>query len=264
MSRVSKPLVAVVLILCLGLVAAVSVQRFARGRHGEAHRLSATLAGVTSASVGVWAAKVDGAVVLFDAGVDPDARWATPLLDLLGASAEDVRDIFLTHGHGDHVAGAVRFPKARVWAGQDDVALAAGNVHPETLAERLLTSFAPPPPVHVSNPLTVMMDIPVGPRGHAVRCIPMPGHTPGSFAYLFERVLFVGDTMTYAGGRLGPPVALFDAHPEANRRAVLALAEVLAPDSVDRVCAAHGGCTEPGAGQRLLADFVAELRAAGS
>jgi hypothetical protein len=66
--------------------------------------------------------------------------------------------------------------------------------------------------------------------------------------------------MNIAEGRLRPPLGLFDAHPQANRQATLSLWDMLAPDSVDRVCTSHTGCTDSGPGQKLLAEYVAEIK----
>ena len=55
--------------------------------------------------------------MLFDTGLDPRARPIARLLSALGRQPDDVRELFLTHAHPDHVAGAAAYPSARVWIG---------------------------------------------------------------------------------------------------------------------------------------------------
>src|SRR4051812_24703082 len=62
----------------------------------------------------------DGRVLLFDAGADPEGRGLDALLGALKATREDVSDIFVTHGHGDHIAAAPLCPRARVHGGIGD------------------------------------------------------------------------------------------------------------------------------------------------
>ena len=62
----------------------------------------------------------DGTVILFDSGADPEGRGLDALLAALKAKREDVSDIFLTHGHGDHIAAAPLCPRARLHGGIGD------------------------------------------------------------------------------------------------------------------------------------------------
>src|SRR5579872_1372136 len=57
--------------------------------------------------IGLFAARTaPGAhVVIFDTGIDPQGRPIDAVLSALGATRDDVTDVFLTHGHIDHVAG---------------------------------------------------------------------------------------------------------------------------------------------------------------
>ena len=43
----------------------------------------------------------------------------------------------------------------------------------------------------------------------------MPGHTPGSYAFLYDGVLFVGDAMLFKQGRLDRGPKLLDGDKEA-------------------------------------------------
>ncbi len=90
---------------------------------------------------------------------------------------------------------------------------------------------------------------------------PVPGHTRGSFAYLYDGVLFPGDIMVLKDGRLETTPSLFDAHPDENKASIRALKKALGDEPIDRVCTPHGGCTPQGLGGNLLNDFVSRLGA---
>ena len=83
------------------------------------------------------------------------------------------------------------------------------------------------PAVTAADPLTGAATIEVGERGgkdgkdaKKVKAFPIPGHTPGSYAFLYDGVLFVGDAMIFKQGRLDPAIKLFEAHPDENKAAI--------------------------------------------
>lgn len=196
--------------------------------------------------------------MLFDSGPDPGGAGIDALLQAVKVERKDVRDVFLTHCHGDHTAATPLFPLARVWAGAADAPQCANEAGPQTLMQRFLAWVNPPPAVAVSQKLTAEISVEVG-NGQRVRALPMPGHTPGSYAYLYDGVLFIGDAAAVDEGQLKQVPRLFNPHPEAALQALHALVQVLgatASPPIDRVCAAHGGCTASGSGTRALHDFV--------
>ena len=75
------------------------------------------------------------------------------------------------------------------------------------------------PAVTATDPLTGAATIDVSQDADAkkVKAFPIPGHTPGSYAFLYDGVLFVGDAMVFKQGRLDPAIKLFDAHPDENK-----------------------------------------------
>jgi len=258
MSRPLKSLLAVFGFLLLLIAAGAAMLRSTRGEAGTPVELRPTVLTITNGHVAITAAQVKDGIVLFDTGQDPQGHALLTLLHSMNAVREDVHDVFLTHGHGDHLSGVPLLPHARIWAGEGDVDLASGKVAPQAMLARIFGWIFRPPSVTVSNALHGIVDIPV--KGLTdVRCFPMPGHTPGSYAFLYARILFVGDTMNLVDGRLAPQMAAFDPAPEENRAAIRALNEALASQQVDRICTAHGGCTEPGDGRALLDAFAKSL-----
>ena len=135
----------------------------------------------------------DGSFALVDCGDDAAAKAATAELARLGARPEDVKAIFLTHGHADHTGGCRRFSRAEVMALEPDVALAGGTAK----ARGLVTRFMPSRPEKAVKVTRVLRDgetVQVG--ALAVRVFAIPGHTGGSAAYLAGGVLYLGDSAT--------------------------------------------------------------------
>ena len=205
-----------------------------------------------------YGARVGHNAILFDAGADPAAKPVDGLLGVLGAGRADVHDIFLTHGHFDHVSGAVPFSGARTYLGAADVPLAAGTVAPEAVAAKILRMVMRPEPINATMPLTGPRTIDVG-EGRTVKALPVGGHTTGSFAFLYEGVLFPGDIMILKDGRLETTPAVFDAHPDLTRTAIRSLKTQLVAESVETICTSHGGCTPRGLGRNLLDDLVGRI-----
>jgi glyoxylase-like metal-dependent hydrolase (beta-lactamase superfamily II) len=246
------------LIVVTALVGAFTVVlRVGRGKFNSPKEVKGNLYSVTNAGgVYILATKVGNKVILFDSGADPLARPIDSLLSTLQAGRQDVGDIFLTHGHIDHIAGAPSFPGARVHLGAGDVDLAAGKVAPDALMGKLLVKLAPVPPLtRVTNPLPGKAIIEVG-DGKSVKAFPVPGHSRGSFAFLYDDVLIPGDIMVFKQGHLEPTPSVFDAHPEENKAAIRSLKTQLEGETIDLVCTAHGGCTPKGLGRILLDDLI--------
>jgi glyoxylase-like metal-dependent hydrolase (beta-lactamase superfamily II) len=216
-----------------------------------------------SMGIAVYAARAaPGAhVVVFDAGLDPQGHPIDVLLGILGASRDDVTDLFLTHGHPDHVAGVPTLPKARVHLGAPDVPLAAGLIQPEAIVPMLFEKMVANPPVTANAPLSGTATFPVGGADatKVVKAYPVPGHTPGSYAFLYDGVLVAGDIMVLKQGRLDPSPRMVDPHPEQNKAAIVSLKNQLKDENVDIVCTSHGGCTPKGLGKMLLDDLIQRL-----
>lgn len=143
----------------------------------------------------------DGTRILFDAGLGAvDSRLLSGL-DSAGVQPADVRYIYLTHLHGDHIgglmtaAGAVVFPNAEVYVSKPeydywmaDKANKQQVATMETYKERLhLFQFGDTLP-------------------GAIVALDATGHTPGHTAFRAGKLLVVGDLMHGA--------ALQAVHPE--------------------------------------------------
>ena len=132
-------------------------------------------------------------VVLFDCGDDRDARVIRAELKRIGLDEGAVKEIFLTHGHRDHLGGCGRFPGAVVHALAAERPLAEGAVESRGPIGPLLGK-AGDRAVRVTAPLSDGQVVRAGPI--TVRALALPGHTGGGAAYLVDGVLLLGDAAT--------------------------------------------------------------------
>jgi hydroxyacylglutathione hydrolase len=271
--RAIKSLFVLAIIVAILAGAATIGLRVARGKPSGVEEVKPGIVAVNSVSSYVYAAKVGNKVILFDAGADPSGSPIDAALAWLHASRSDITDVFLSHGHGDHTAGAATLGHIHIRLGAGDLPLAEKKVAPEALAGKAFTLAMSFPAVTASDPLTGTATIDVGASAAGsdgkdakdakdakkVKAFPIPGHTPGSYAYLYDGVLFVGDAMIFKQGRLDPAIKLFDAHPAENKASIRALQKQIENEEIDIICTGHGGCTPKGMGRNQLTDLVARL-----
>jgi len=134
---------------------------------------------------------------LIDCGADPSAEEIMAVLRYKGVDATAVTSIFLTHGHTDHSAGLRKFPEAEVYVGPGDHDFVEGT---GVADGPLLKLIGKKPELAIAdvNKLHDLEDnqvITVGDK--IIRAFSVPGHTRGSFAYLIDGLLFVGDATTF-------------------------------------------------------------------
>jgi glyoxylase-like metal-dependent hydrolase (beta-lactamase superfamily II) len=130
-----------------------------------------------------------GEVALFDAGNDKAGKAILGELSRLGLGQENVKTIFLTHGHRDHIAGVPLFPNAQVMALSEEVDVAEGRTSPGGPIMRILP--VRPTGVKINRALHDEEVVNLGTA--KVQVFAVPGHTAGSAAYLVNGVLLLGD-----------------------------------------------------------------------
>jgi glyoxylase-like metal-dependent hydrolase (beta-lactamase superfamily II) len=151
----------------------------------------------------------DGAVGLVDAGSDPDAKAILAVLARRRKSAADVRAVFITHQHADHADGARAFPDAQIYVLEPD----------RSAIER--------------RGISITRGLRDGERldisGTTVKAFGLPGHTPGSGAFLVNGVLFLGDSAAAAYNSSFQPNTLMGSDPDQTVRSLRALVDRLRP-----------------------------------
>ncbi|HEX8452548.1 MAG TPA: MBL fold metallo-hydrolase [Longimicrobium sp.] len=196
----------------------------------------------------VYAARTDSGVVVVDLGWYGAGRELRRTLARLGARPEDVTDVFLTHSHRDHIGAWETVRTARFHLSAAEVPIFQGDAHhrdlPSRTGEAVLGNPAPWPGELAVRPFTGDTVFTFG--RDTLRAYLLPGHTPGSAAYLFRRVLFMGDAFVWHlfGGIRGAD-EIFTENSAQNRANVRALLHRVLPLGVDWACNAHAKCVRP-------------------
>ncbi len=202
-----------------------------------------------------YVARTGAGVVAIDLGWWGDGRALPRALRALGASPGDVRHVFLTHSHRDHVAAWPEVRGARFHLAAAEYARLVGRDGPRgwipRWAERVRRSRLPRDgEVDVR---TFAADTAYVVGGDTLRAYLVPGHTPGSTVYLFRGVLFLGDAVTYSRwGGFAPARRGYSDDPRAAAANLARLWPRLPPGAVRHACTAHARCAPFSA--RFLAD----------
>jgi glyoxylase-like metal-dependent hydrolase (beta-lactamase superfamily II) len=216
-------------------------------------------------SVNFYLVEDPDGVILIDTGLPAHRKQLLGLLAELGHDLAEVRAVLLTHGHLDHtgLAHALQQAGAQIWIHQQDAAIlhdgplrAYRHAKPErSMLPYLLrrpSALAMPIRMARAGGLTapavrtartfdadqVLAELPGAPRAVA-----LPGHTPGSTAYLFadRGLVFTGDALVTVdpfSGRTGPTlVSRCFTH---DSRAALAALDRLDAYTADLVLPGHG------------------------
>ena len=250
-----KLLIGLAVLLALPLVV-VAAMRMMRSHHDAPVVVHGRVMRMRNLFTEIYGARVGDRVILFDGGIDSDGPALDALLTALHAGRDDVSDVFLTHGHFDHVQAAPLCKKARIHVGAEDVDMLAGRVRTEPLAARWFAMALPPPQFVADAPYHGREELALA-SGDKVVALPLPGHTPGSYVLFFDGVLIAGDSLQISDGKLQLAMPAFTVDVAANRRNVAALEAALAGLDVDTVCTGHQGCTPGGEAKKLIAELVA-------
>lgn len=197
----------------------------------------------------------DGGLTVIDAGLQGHWKDLLAELEAMGRAPSDIRAVLLTHGDVDHVGFAERLRTEHgvpVYVGAADAAEARGEVKkPSAPRDKMrigpLLGFlwyglrhgglgSKPIGAVTSIDGAMTLDLPGRPE-----VIPMPGHTPGSVAYLVPAVdaIFIGDAMTTRSvltGVVGPAPAPFT----VDRQQAMASLAALDGRSARWVLPGHG------------------------
>jgi glyoxylase-like metal-dependent hydrolase (beta-lactamase superfamily II) len=196
----------------------------------------------------VFAARTADGVFVVDLGWNGADRALRRGLAQIGATPGDVTDVFMTHSHRDHIRAWPLVRHARFHINTAEVPLFTGKaVHADlpSRAARTVRGDAGPWPGEVDvRPFSGDTTFVLG--TDTIRAFVVPGHTPGSTAYLYRRILFAGDAISrpYTTG-YGPGMGIFSTDRARNHAELVSLFERLRPYPVEWVCTAHGKCARP-------------------
>ncbi len=193
----------------------------------------------------IYVARTDSGVIAIDLGWTGSERVLPQLLGALNATPADVRVVFLTHAHSDHIAAWPLVRLARFVIGAAEVPALLGESGYAGWAAKMgdeLNDYPHPKPGELTL-LPLHADSVIALGRDTVFAYPVPGHTAGSVAYLFRGILFGGDAINWRPGS-----GFQGARPEfsdsvsQNRESLRALWNRLPGARVRVACTAHGKC----------------------
>lgn len=193
----------------------------------------------------IYVARTDSGLIAIDLGWTGAEAVLPELVEKVGGTLDEVRWVFLTHAHRDHIAAWPLVRQAHVVLGADEVALFTGQAAYEGWAARIgdeLNDYPRPRPGELAV-LPVSGDTVIALGRDTVRAYLVPGHTPGSTAYVFRGILFGGDAISwrpYSGFHGARPE--FSDSVEQSRESMRRLWKRLPPGLVRIACSAHGKC----------------------
>ena len=205
---------------------------------------------VAASTSGIWSSmiyltRVEGGIVAVDLGWVGSEGVLREALASMGATPADVRSVFLTHSHRDHIAGWRRVSHATFYLSAPESALFVGATEHRGPLTRLVehlrrTRLPAPGQLRIK---TFSSDTQFVFGRDTVRAFPVAGHTAGSAAYLVRGHLFVGDAVTmlpFVG--FGRARWIYSDDVRQSTASVGALWKILAVDTTRVMCTAHGKC----------------------
>lgn len=222
--KITAAVVAIAAVVVVGLVVGLLMFGGAPMKDGSAladGKVTVVVDRMGPVRIGAYVlALAQGGFALVDAGQDPEAKAIVAALGRKGAGPDDVRAVFFTHAHSDHAQGARAFPRAELFALEADAAaLRRGGFTVTGLADGERATVS----------------------GTAVEAFAVPGHTPGSAAYLVEGVLFLGDAAaSISESQVAPNDFAYTQDAAQNHRSLRALAARLEARRSDVVAMAFG------------------------
>lgn len=214
-----------------------------------------SLTGGRNASM-TYVARTANGVVAIDLGWWGNGDGLQLALQRIGATPADVRRVFLTHSHRDHVAAWPMVATATFHLGASERPLLHGKTEHggwiPRWADRLMPPALPDPPRLRVHSFTRDTTFVIG--SDTLYAYPVPGHTMGSAVYLFRGILFLGDAVTWS--RIAGFRPAKRGYTDDRRVAIASLAELwrrLPAGAVRYACTAHAHCAEFSAG------FVTEV-----
>lgn len=186
---------------CIGLLGPIAMSF---PNHQGPRVEGAGVVGIDADGAYAWVVPTDTGVVLVDTGLDPTAA-------ALKAEIGDrtVHAVLITHAHLDHIRGLEAFPGVPVHVGPGEAVLVTGEQQPQGQIQSWFGSVMgelPPTPTSLEE---VQHGDVLAIDGHRFGAVHVPGHTPGSTAWLWGEVLFSGDTLLGHGDHVAPTHASF-------------------------------------------------------
>jgi glyoxylase-like metal-dependent hydrolase (beta-lactamase superfamily II) len=148
--------------------------------------------------------KTNNGYIMFDAGKNIKNFETT--LKKTEINARDVKWIFLTHSHYDHVTGLTLFPNAQIYMCKDELPLLIKKIkRDKSKKDATLQKIDIDKIILLSNGQEMSFNM------TKVKCLSAPGHTIGSMIYLINgQYLITGDAFFIKDGNIDVHLASKD------------------------------------------------------
>jgi len=196
------------------------------------------IVGVEAGGSYAWIVRTPHGAVLVDAGLDASGAAILAELRSEGVQPQQVLAVLITHGHPDHYAAARVFERAEIVAGSEDLAMMRGDGTHYSAFGKVMSAVMPMP-VAPGNVKGLSGNEVLELDGARFTVIATPGHSPGSVMYLYNDVLFTGDSLMRKGDGVTIAPSLFSEDSAENRRSLKRLEHL----SFDRIADGHAGVT---------------------
>ena len=195
----------------------------------------------------IFAARTDSGVFVIDLGWGRASTGLRSVLSRIDADTADVRWVFLTHAHRDHIGAWKSVTDAVFVMGRDEVPGFVGESSYKGFGPRMGEFLNDTHRPHKDSVTIVALggDTSFVFGQDTVRSYAVPGHTPGSTVYVFRQTLFAGDAANY-GALAGFRGALrvYSDSVQQSHESMRALFARFDSSGVQirTLCTAHGKC----------------------
>ena len=159
-------------------------------------------------------------------------KVSSRILAALGLKPNDIAHILLTHHDVDHIGNAKVLQQtsgATLWAPQIDVPYIHGDRNRPGI-KRIVQTLVKVDKPHVDKIYAA------GQKIGSIEVIPTPGHTAGHVSLLYQDILFAGDLVMSAKGKLRPSPPLMTWNTSELKKSLKHVGTL----SFEIVCPAHG------------------------
>jgi glyoxylase-like metal-dependent hydrolase (beta-lactamase superfamily II) len=148
--------------------------------------------------------KTNKGYILFDAGKNMENFKKA--LEEVKINENEVKWIFLTHSHYDHVSGLTLFPNAKMYMCEDELPLFNNKLKRDKTRKKMTS-----PEIDISKIIPVSNNQELSFYRTKVKCFAAPGHTIGSMIYLVnDKYLITGDALLFKDGKIDVHIATKD------------------------------------------------------
>ena len=187
--------------------------------------------GVSAGNSYAYVVPLDEGVVVVDTGAEQDPAALKAVI-----ADRPVLAVLITHSHDDHIGGAKAL-NALTFIGKDDIPTWKGERQHQGLVQRIAPDSAPVPMPDRVEGITDGFTFRTGTEQFVA--VHLPGHTPGSTAWLYRNVLFGGDAV-FGGDSITPAPFMFSDDDEQARESLNLLKNV----EFDVLLDGHNGRTD--------------------